>query len=64
MVEPPRIAVGKIQIEVTGEAKCPSSAIDTDSKCILDIDVYSRRGTAPESIAKLFSNGKLNSCYG
>ena len=44
-VEPSRVAVDEKQIEVDGEAKWLYAAIDTDSKCILDIDVYSRRGT-------------------
>ena len=39
-VEPSRVAID-------GEAKWLHAAIDTDSKCILDIDVYSRRGTDP-----------------
>jgi transposase-like protein len=46
-VEPSRVAVDEKQIEVDGEAKWLYAAIDTDSKCILDIDVYSRRGTDP-----------------
>ena len=43
--KPSRVAVDEKQIEVDGEAKWLYAAIDPDSKCILDIDVYSRRGT-------------------
>ena len=44
-VKPLRVAIDGKQIEVDGEAKWLYAAIDTGSKCILDIDVYSRRGT-------------------
>ena len=46
-VEPSRVAIDENQIEVDSEAKWLYAAIDTDSKCILDIDMYSRRGTNP-----------------
>jgi len=46
-VKPSRVAVDKKQIEVEGEAKWLYAAIDTESKCILEVDVYSRRGTDP-----------------
>mgnify|MGYP002762148159 FL=1 len=39
-VEPSRVVID-------GEAKWLHAAIDTDSKCTLDINVYSRRGTDP-----------------
>jgi len=45
--EPSRVAVDEKQIEVDGEKKWLYAAIDTDSKLLLDIDVYSRRGTDP-----------------
>ena len=43
--EPSRVAVDEKQIEVDGEKKWLYAAIDTSSKLLLDIDVYSRRGT-------------------
>ncbi|MFQ3476818.1 DDE-type integrase/transposase/recombinase [Halonotius sp. F2-221B] len=49
-VEPSRVAVDEKQIEVAGEAKWLYAAIDTELKCILDIDVYSRRGTGPAAV--------------
>ncbi len=45
--EPSRVALDEKQIEVNGEAKWLYVAIDTNPKCILNIDVYSRRGIAP-----------------
>jgi len=45
--KPSRVAVDEKQIEVDGEKKWLYAAIDTDSKLVLDIDVYSRRGTDP-----------------
>ena len=45
--QPSRVAVDEKQIEVDGEKKWLYAAIDTDSKLVLDIDVYSRRGTDP-----------------
>jgi transposase-like protein len=42
-----RVAVDEKRVEVDGETKWLYAAIDTDTKCILDIDVYSRRGTGP-----------------
>ena len=46
-VEPSRVAVDEKQIEEDGEKKWLYAAIDTDSKLLLDIDVYSRRGIDP-----------------
>jgi transposase-like protein len=46
-VEPSRVAVDEKQIEVDGEEKWLYAAIDTESKLLLEIDVYSRRGTDP-----------------
>jgi putative transposase len=43
--EPSRVAVDEKQIEVDGEEKWLYAAIDTESKLLLEIDVYSRRGT-------------------
>ena len=45
--EPSRVAVDEKQIEVDGEEKWLYAAIDTESKLLLEIDVYSRRGTDP-----------------
>jgi len=45
--QPSRVAVDEKQIEVDGEKKWLYAAIDTDSKLLLDIDVYSRRGIDP-----------------
>jgi len=44
---PSRVAVDEKQIEVDGEKKWLYAAIDTDSKLVLEVDVYSRRGTDP-----------------
>ena len=44
---PSRVAVDEKQIEVDGEEKWLYAAIDTESKLLLEIDVYSRRGTDP-----------------
>ena len=43
--QPSRVAVDEKQIEVDGENKCLYAAIDTESKLLLEIDVFSRRGT-------------------
>jgi len=45
--EPSRVAVDKTQITVDGEKKWLYAAIDTDSKVLLEVDVFSRRGTDP-----------------
>ena len=42
-----RVAVDEKQIEVDGEEKWLYAAIDTESKLLLEVDVYSRRGTDP-----------------
>jgi transposase-like protein len=44
---PSRVAVDEKQIEVDGEKRWLYAAIDTESKLLLEIDVYSRRGTDP-----------------
>ncbi|MFA9416372.1 IS6 family transposase [Natrinema sp. HArc-T2] len=44
---PSRVAVDEKQIEVDGETKWLYAAIDTESKLLLEIDVYSRRGIGP-----------------
>ncbi len=46
-VEPSRVAVDEKQIEVDGEKKRLYAAIDTESKLLLEIDVFGRRGTDP-----------------
>jgi transposase-like protein len=40
------------QIEVDGEEKWLYAAIDTESKLLLEIDVYSRRGTDPAAFTR------------
>jgi len=45
--EPSRVAVDEKQIEVDGEKQWLYAAIDTESKLLLEVDVYSRRGTDP-----------------
>ena len=42
--KPSQVAVDEKQIVVDGEAKWLYAAIDTESKLLLEIDVYSRRG--------------------
>ena len=54
--EPSWIAVDDKQIEVDGEEKWLYAAIDTDSKLLLEIDVFSRRGTDPAA----FTRAKLS----
>src|SRR5699024_6242419 len=54
--EPSRVAVGEKQITVDGEKKWLYAAIDTGSKLLLDIEVFSRRGTDPAS----FTRAKLS----
>ena len=49
---PSRVAVDEKQIEVDGEKKWLFAAIDTDSKLLLEIDVYSRRGTDPAALTR------------
>ncbi len=44
---PSWVAVDEKQIEVDGEEKWLYAAIDTESKLLLEVDVYSRRGTDP-----------------
>jgi putative transposase len=46
-VSPSRVAVDEKQIEVDGEKKWLYAAIDTDSKLLLEVDAFSRRGTDP-----------------
>jgi transposase-like protein len=45
--EPSRVAVDEKQIEVDGEKKWLYAAVDVDSKLLLEVDVFSRRGTDP-----------------
>jgi len=47
--EPSQVAVDEKQITVDGEKKWLYAAVDTDSKLLLDIEVFSRRGTDPAS---------------
>ena len=44
---PSRVAVDEKQIEVDGEKKWLYAAIDTESKLLLEVDVFSRRGSDP-----------------
>ena len=53
---PSRVAVDEKQITVDGEKKWLYAAVDTDSKLLLDIEVFSRRGTDPAS----FTRAKLS----
>ena len=46
---PSRVAVDEKQITVDGEKKWLYAAIDTESKRLLEVDVFSRRGTDPAS---------------
>jgi len=46
-VEPSRVAVDEKQIEVDGEKKWLYAAIDIESRLLLEVDVYSRRGRDP-----------------
>ena len=45
--EPSRVAVDEKQIEIDGKKQWLYAAIDTESKLLLGVDVYSRRGTDP-----------------
>ena len=45
--EPSRVDVDDKQIEVDGEKKWLYAAIDTDSKLLLEVNVFSRRGIGP-----------------
>jgi putative transposase len=45
--EPSRVAVDEKQIEVDGEKRWLYAAVDTESKLLLDIEIFSRRGTDP-----------------
>jgi transposase-like protein len=47
MAAPSRVAVDEKQIEVDREEKWLYAAVDTESKLLLDIDIYSCRGTDP-----------------
>ena len=49
---PSRVAVDEKQIEVEGEEKWLYAAIDTESKLLLEIDVYSRHGTDPAALTR------------
>jgi len=44
---PSRVAVDETQIKVDGNKKWLYAAIDTESKLLLEVDVFSRRGTDP-----------------
>jgi len=45
---PSRVAVDEKQIEVAGENKWLYAAIDTESKLLLELDVYGRTGLIPQ----------------
>ena len=45
--EPSRVAVDEKQISVEGEKKWLYAAVDTESKLLLEVDLFSRRGTDP-----------------
>lgn len=42
--QPPRVAVDEKQVELDGEEQWLYAAIDTESKLLLEINVYSGRG--------------------
>jgi transposase-like protein len=44
---PSQVAVDNKQIEVDGKKKWLYAAVDTESKLLLEIDVFSRRGIGP-----------------
>jgi transposase-like protein len=50
--EPSRVAVDEKQILVDGEKKWLYAAIDTESKLLLEVDVYSRRETDPATLTR------------
>ena len=56
---PSRVAVDEKQIEVDGEKKWLFAAIDIDSKLLLEIDVYSRRGTDPAALTRARSRSHI-----
>lgn len=45
--QPSRVAVEEKQIEIGGEKKWLYAAVDVDSKLLIEVDVFSRRGTTP-----------------
>jgi len=45
--KPSRVAVDEKQIEIDGEKKWLYAAVDTESKRLLEVGVFSRRGTDP-----------------
>ena len=47
MAAPSRVAVDEKQIKIDGDKKWLYAAIDTDSKLLLEVDVFSRRGPDP-----------------
>ena len=57
--EPSRVAVDEKQIEVGGEEKWLYAAIDTESKLLLEIDVYSRCGTDPAALTRVISRSHI-----
>ena len=50
--QPSRVAVAEKRIEVDGEEKWLYAAIDTESKLLLEIDVFSRRRTDPAAFTR------------
>lgn len=49
---PSRVAVAEKQLEVDGEEHWLYAAIDTESKLLLEVDGYSRRGTDPATFTR------------
>ena len=43
--KPSRVGVDEKQIEIDGEEKWLYAAVDTESKLLLEVDIFSRRGT-------------------
>jgi len=50
--EPSWVAVDEKQIEVDGEKKWLYAAIDTESKLLLEVYIYSRRGVCPAALTR------------
>jgi len=49
---PSRVAVDEKRIEIDGEKQWLYAAIDTESKLLLEVDVYSHGGTDPAAFTR------------
>ena len=45
--QPTRVAVDETAVKINGELSCLYAAIDLDSKLLLGVDLFERRGTDP-----------------